>query len=90
MLEAALDALEALGEADWATAAIEAALRRALVDELGIKPKHAFGPVRAAITGRRISPPLFESTELLGRDRPWSGSATHSGIWRRRCSRGLA
>jgi glutamyl-tRNA synthetase len=39
------------------------------VDELGLKPRHAFGPVRVAITGRRISPPLFESLELLGRDR---------------------
>ncbi len=36
---------------------------------LGLKPKLAFGPVRVAVTGRRISPPLFESMELLGRDR---------------------
>ena len=48
-------------------AAIEAALRGALVEGLGLKPKVAFGPVRVAITGRRISPPLFESIELLGR-----------------------
>jgi glutamyl-tRNA synthetase len=48
-------------------ASIEAALRSALIGELGLKPKVAFGPVRAAITGRRISPPLFESLELLGR-----------------------
>jgi glutamyl-tRNA synthetase len=47
--------------------AIEAALRKALVGELGLRPRVAFGPVRAAITGRRISPPLFESLELLGR-----------------------
>ena len=47
---------------------IEAALRAALVDGLGLKPRLAFGPVRAAITGRRISPPLFESIELLGRE----------------------
>jgi glutamyl-tRNA synthetase len=66
-LEAALDSLEALDR--WEAAPIEASLRHALVDELGIKPKHAFGPVRVAVTGRRISPPLFESIELLGRDR---------------------
>jgi glutamyl-tRNA synthetase len=48
-------------------ASIEAALRSALIGELGLRPKVAFGPVRAAITGRRISPPLFESLELLGR-----------------------
>jgi glutamyl-tRNA synthetase len=47
---------------------IEAALRAALITDLGLKPKIAFGPVRAAITGRRISPPLFESMELLGRE----------------------
>jgi glutamyl-tRNA synthetase len=35
---------------------------------LGLKPRLAFAPVRAALTGRRISPPLFESIELLGRE----------------------
>ena len=49
--------------------AIEAALRAALVDGLGLKPKLAFGPVRVAATGRRVSPPLFESLEILGRER---------------------
>jgi glutamyl-tRNA synthetase len=43
-------------------------LRTALVDNLALKPRLAFGPVRAAITGSRISPPLFESIELLGRE----------------------
>ncbi|WP_238992385.1 glutamate--tRNA ligase [Jiangella ureilytica] len=53
----------------WTTETIEAGLRAALIDELGLKPKHAFGPVRVAVTGRRVSPPLFESLELLGRER---------------------
>jgi glutamyl-tRNA synthetase len=44
-------------------------LRSSLVEGLGLKPKLAFGPVRVAATGRRVSPPLFESLELLGRDR---------------------
>jgi glutamyl-tRNA synthetase len=62
-------AREALADADaWTTAGIEEALRAKLVDELGLKPRNAFGPVRVAITGRRVSPPLFESLELLGRD----------------------
>jgi len=64
-LAAAAAALEGLETFDHT--AIEAALRAALVEGLGLKPKLAFGPVRAAITGRRISPPLFESIELLGR-----------------------
>jgi glutamyl-tRNA synthetase len=62
-------AATALAEVEpFAHTEIEAALRAALVTGLGLKPKFAFGPVRAAITGRRISPPLFESLELLGRD----------------------
>ncbi|TWD75408.1 glutamyl-tRNA synthetase [Kribbella amoyensis] len=61
---------KALSElADFKTEAIEAALRSALIEGLGLKPKNAFGPVRVAISGRRISPPLFESLELLGRER---------------------
>ncbi|MCW2858166.1 MAG: glutamate--tRNA ligase [Marmoricola sp.] len=63
-------AREALGDlSTWSTAAIDDALRAKLVDGLGIKPRNAFGPVRVAVTGRRVSPPLFESLELLGRDR---------------------
>ncbi|HET9860947.1 MAG TPA: glutamate--tRNA ligase [Nocardioidaceae bacterium] len=67
VVKAAHDALAGLES--WETAAIDEALRRALVEELGLKPRNAFGPVRVAVTGRRISPPLFESLELLGRDR---------------------
>lgn len=67
VLEAAVAALEGLDT--WLTDPIELALRAALVDGLGIKPKHAFGPVRVAVSGRRVSPPLFESIELLGRDK---------------------
>jgi glutamyl-tRNA synthetase len=67
VVRAAHDALSALAE--WGTAAIEAALRKALVEDLGLKPRNAFGPVRVAVTGSRVSPPLFESLELLGRDR---------------------
>ncbi len=52
----------------WDTASIEAALRAALVEGLGVKPKFAFAPVRVAVTGRRVSPPLFESMELIGRE----------------------
>jgi glutamyl-tRNA synthetase len=67
VVRAAYDALATLDE--WGTAAIEAALRQALVEDLGLKPRNAFGPVRIAVTGSRVSPPLFESLELLGRER---------------------
>jgi glutamyl-tRNA synthetase len=65
--KAAHEALAELGT--WDTASIDQALREALVEGLGLKPRNAFGPVRVAITGRRVSPPLFESLELLGRER---------------------
>jgi glutamyl-tRNA synthetase len=59
----------ALGDvAEWQAAEIEAALRAALIEGLGLKPKVAFGSLRVAVTGRRVSPPLFESIELLGRE----------------------
>ncbi|MBS2079183.1 glutamate--tRNA ligase, partial [Mycobacterium tuberculosis] len=54
---------------DWTTPQIEAALKAALIDELGLKPRKAFGPIRVGATGTTVSPPLFESLELLGRDR---------------------
>jgi len=66
-LQASYDALAGLAAFDHGS--VEAALREALVEGLGLKPKLAFGPVRVAVTGRRISPPLFESIELLGRER---------------------
>jgi glutamyl-tRNA synthetase len=65
-LAAAHDSLASVSA--WDAASIEAALREALVEGMGLKPKLAFGPVRVAITGRQVSPPLFESMELLGRE----------------------
>ncbi len=58
---------ELAGLREWQHDQIQAVLRSTIVEGLGIKPKLAFGPVRIAVTGRRISPPLFESMELLGR-----------------------
>jgi glutamyl-tRNA synthetase len=52
----------------WEAAGIEEALR-AMADELGAKPRQAFQPVRVAVTGSRVSPGLFESLELLGKER---------------------
>jgi glutamyl-tRNA synthetase len=66
-LDAAITSLSELTE--WTTADIEQALKDALVDGLGLKPRKAFAPVRVAVTGRTVSPPLYESMELLGRER---------------------
>lgn len=66
VLDAALAAIEPLGQ--WTTPALEEALKTALIDGLGLKPRKAFAPVRVAVTGSHISPPLYESMELLGRE----------------------
>ena len=67
VLQSALDALS--GVSDWSHESIESVLRVALIEGLGLKPRIAFGAVRIAVTGSHISPPLFESMELLGRER---------------------
>jgi glutamyl-tRNA synthetase len=67
VVKAAYDALA--GVTNWVTADIEAALNGKLVEELELKPRVAFGPVRVATSGAQISPPLFESLEILGRER---------------------
>jgi glutamyl-tRNA synthetase len=77
VVAAARDALADVS--DWTKDPIEAALRQALVEGMGLKAKHAFGPVRVAVTGRTVSPPLFESLELLGRDRTLARLAVASG-----------
>ncbi|MFG6502440.1 glutamate--tRNA ligase [Microbacterium sp. P05] len=67
VLVGSVEALELVPEAEFTAAAVQEALSRALVDELGLKPRVAYGPPRVALTGRRVSPPLFESMELLGK-----------------------
>ena len=67
VLDSALGALDGVGE--WTAGAIEEALKGALIDGLGLKPRKAFGPIRVAVTGSTVSPPLYESMELLGRER---------------------
>ena len=76
VLGAAIGALEEISDegygllgsqSDWNAERIEAALRSAIVEGLGIKARFAFGPLRAAVSGARISPPLFESMEILGK-----------------------
>jgi glutamyl-tRNA synthetase len=61
-------AAEALAQVDpFEAATIETALRE-LAERLGLKPRQAFQPIRLALTGSNVSPGLFESLELLGRD----------------------
>lgn len=55
--------------ANWDTDSIHAALNQKLITDLELKPRIAFGPLRSGISGRRVSPPLFESMEILGREK---------------------
>ena len=66
VLKSSLKELEPL--TTWNHDSIEAALRTCLIEEMGLKPRIAFGAVRIATTGSTISPPLFESMELLGKE----------------------
>jgi glutamyl-tRNA synthetase len=66
ILKRSLKELEPL--ATWNHDSIEAALRASLIEEMGLKPRIAFTAIRIATTGSTISPPLFESMELLGKE----------------------
>jgi len=65
VLDVAIEAIE--GSAGSAYS-IEESLRVGLLENLGLKPRVAFNPVRTAIAGRLVSPPLFESMAILGRE----------------------
>ncbi|NNC11044.1 glutamate--tRNA ligase [Planctomonas sp. JC2975] len=67
VLASSIEALDHLAEHLWHHDGIEVTLRAALIEVLGLKPRVAFGPLRVAISGRRVSPPLFESMEILGK-----------------------
>jgi glutamyl-tRNA synthetase len=67
ILHAALAGLEQV--ASWEAAHIEGALKEWLVEGLGLKPRKAFAPIRVAVTGHAVSPPLYESMAALGRER---------------------
>ena len=65
IVTAALEALQGLEE--FSTDAIHDLMNQVLVESMGEKPRNAFGPLRTAISGRKVSPPLFESMEILGK-----------------------
>lgn len=66
VLDAGRSALDGLG--DWSAETIERVLR-AVPEQLGIGAGKAFQPLRVAVTGSSVSPPLFESIAALGRGR---------------------
>ena len=68
VLERSIELLEGVSAADFTADELERILRTALIDDMGLKPRLAFGAVRVATSGRKVSPPLFESLEILGKD----------------------
>ncbi len=64
---AAAEKLADVSDADFKTENIQALLNALLIEQMELKPRVAFGPLRTAISGRRISPPLFESMQILGK-----------------------
>lgn len=66
VLAASLEVLDGLE--DWTTDTLHSTLQAKLVEEMEIKPRLAFGPLRVAVSGRKVSPPLFESMEILGKE----------------------
>ena len=66
-LAAAIEELEAIAEEDFRTEAIEKALSTRLIEQMELKPRVAYGALRVSICGQAVSPPLFESMELLGK-----------------------
>ena len=68
VLAASISQLESVDADAWKTDRLEEVLKAELVERLEIKPRFAYGPLRVAVSGRRVSPPLFESMEILGKD----------------------
>ncbi|RBP97938.1 glutamate--tRNA ligase [Bifidobacterium aemilianum] len=68
VLDKAIAALEPVSGDEWHADALHELLDKALIEDGGFKPRLAYGPVRVAMSGRRVSPPLFESMEILGKD----------------------
>ena len=64
---AAAEKLADVSDAEFKTENIQALLNALLIEQMELKPRVAFGPLRTAISGRRISPPLFESMQILGK-----------------------
>ncbi|KAF0259791.1 glutamate--tRNA ligase [Clavibacter michiganensis] len=68
VLAASRGALAGVPHTQWDIDLVQEVLQNTLITGMGMKPRLAYGPLRVAVSGRRISPPLFESMVLLGKD----------------------
>ena len=67
VLQVSIEQLEVISDEDFKTEVIEKALQGKLIEEMELKPRKAYGALRVAVSGAAVSPPLFESMELLGK-----------------------
>ena len=68
VLQAAIEELQGIDESNFVTEPVEKTLHGRLIEQMELKPRKAFGALRVAISGAAVSPPLFESMELLGKE----------------------
>ncbi|CCE75029.1 glutamate--tRNA ligase [Clavibacter nebraskensis] len=68
VLAASRGALAGVPHTQWDIDLVQEVLQNTLITGMGMKPRLAYGPLRVGVSGRRISPPLFESMVLLGKD----------------------
>ncbi len=68
VVQRAIDDIEPMTAEQFTPEHLEQTLRSSIIDGMGIKPRLAFGPLRSALSGKRVSPPLFESMEILGKE----------------------
>ena len=68
VLNVSIEEIEGIDASAFTASALETALQGRLIEQMELKPRKAYGALRVAISGAAISPPLFESMELLGKD----------------------
>lgn len=68
VLDKAIEVLSAVPADKWHAHDLHVLLTDELIDKAGYKPRKAFGPIRVAVSGRRVSPPLFQSMEIIGKE----------------------
>ncbi|WP_288813661.1 glutamate--tRNA ligase [uncultured Corynebacterium sp.] len=68
VLNVSIEEIEGIDASAFTASALETALQGRLIEQMELKPRKAYGALRVAISGAAVSPPLFESMELLGKE----------------------
>ena len=68
VLNVSIEEVEGIDANSFTASALENALQGRLIEQMELKPRKAYGALRVAVSGAAVSPPLFESMELLGKE----------------------